>query len=237
MNPGALSESPSPTFFFMNLSQELSNSLEADKRKHAELTIELNNLCRNIHTRSDTARIQSLQDKHDLLTGIIQRTEQAIAFNNAPLNRSIQPASTFFSPSLNIPTNLPRLAASSHDNHEFDIIAFIGALENVLEGHRIPKEDWSTIVLTTVPQNDQVTGEFVRNHIQGIPWDEARLILQEHFDSTEVIRRFNDEFLSLKIAPNEMFNYFCESTHGRQARSSGQEFRHGTRCISQRNSL
>ena len=65
-------------------------------------------------------------------------------------------------------------------------------------------------MLTTVPQNDQVTGEFVRNHIQGKPWDEARHLLQEHFDSTEVIRRFNDEFMALKIAPNETMNYFCD---------------------------
>ena len=133
-----------------------------------------------------------------------------MAFNYESMYRPPSAASTNYPSPFHIPSNLPSLAASSHGNHEFDIIAFIGAFENVLEGHRIPKEHWSTIVLTTVPQNDQVTGEFVRYHIQGKPWDDARLLLQEHFDSTEVIRRFNDEFLALKIAPKETMNYFCD---------------------------
>ena len=69
-------------------------------------------------------------------------------------------------PQLSLPTTLPSFATSYHSNLAFDIIAFIGALKNVLEGHRIPIEVWSTIVLTTVPQSDLVTGEFFRNHIQ-----------------------------------------------------------------------
>ena len=43
-------------------------------------------------------------------------------------------------PQLSLPTTLPSFATSYHSNLAFDIIAFIGALKNVLEGHRIPIE-------------------------------------------------------------------------------------------------
>ena len=109
MNPRAPPEHDNSTFFFMNLPQELTSNLETDKQKHVELTLELNNLCRNINTRSDTAKIQSLQEELDSLSAIIQRTEQAIMLSSNNSTRHLPSTNTISQPQhqLSIPTTLP----------------------------------------------------------------------------------------------------------------------------------
>lgn len=82
----------------MNLPQKLTSNPKTDKQKHVKLTLDLNNLCRNINTRSDTAKIQSLQEKLDSLSAITQRTEQAIMLSSNNSNRHLPSTNTISPP-------------------------------------------------------------------------------------------------------------------------------------------
>ena len=72
----------------------------------------------------------------------------------------------------------------------------------------VPEPYWTAGLITTVPSSDSQTIAYLNKSICGMNWTDAKPLLIKHFSSLELIRHYNQQYSSIRCAPDESISHF-----------------------------
>lgn len=192
--------------------QMLQQTLQQDIDSLSDLQVKLSEMRRNVETRTRTEEISCMLEEISVLKANIRDTGEALALvreNELLVSRDGNLLTTSKRSSIKIPANLPIFDVSDRPT-TFDINDFIELFETRMESSVIPIQNWSSILMSTIPANDMPTIYWFRENILLATWEEAKDKMIFHYTAPEVERKFNNIFLSLKMKEGENIRHFAD---------------------------
>ena len=184
----------------------LKESLVKDSVQVAKLQTHLNQIRRDMQTRSNSVETQRLTEEIDALKKNIEETRHSLELltqlpeNKQSSNRMNQ----------NLPKDLPAFRVAELGN-KFDVEDFLSVFEAKLRSFDVPDFLWSQIILSCIPGNDLPTLHWVQVNVTSLPWEKARKMILEHYLCVDTERIFNNLFLTTKMKSNDNIRHFADT--------------------------
>ena len=148
---------------------ELKEFLTADLLQLAKKQVYLNSLRRNNEGSLQVQEIEKASQEVLVLQQNINQTRLTLDL----LTANMSPDKPLLRERVQVPSSLPSLNVQELGNR-FDIEDFIEVFESRLESSDVPRQQWSSILLSTVPPTDLATLCWIKEHVLPVDWSKAK---------------------------------------------------------------
>ena len=197
----------------ISLSKKLREKIFEDQERLLRCQLEVDALLR-LRNETSTQRIMELKEEisglEELVDQSTNRLRQCLEVcrtvtENCENTNNISEKTI----SSQIPTNLPVFKVSN-DYDCIDVDDFVMAFEIKLSAAGVPKNLWSKILISTVPSYDQATTVWLSENIINLPWDDASVLIKNHYRSSDSEFKYVSAFNQIKLGRSELLPHFCD---------------------------